>query len=158
MNNSSFYCLCCGRDVARHQYLPGKQICALCNTMDANDVAIMTFNTINKRQAYLAESKAGRKEARVLKRLEAYAITGKRCGAGQHYLPISAFGACATRGDGLQANCKGCNKIFISLMQSGNSMDTWHKVRDAMRVAATGPLNGQVSDIPIRPIPGMPLA
>lgn len=141
MKKSDIKCICCGRYLSADQYLPRMKICALCNTRDANDVAISTAATWQREHAHLTETREGRRESRQLAKRETYALTGKKCGACHHHKPPESFGACATRGDGLQANCKACNKMRVSIVSNGGAVSQWHLVRDALRAAATGPLN-----------------
>lgn len=145
MKNPNQTCICCTRVLPYHSFALGNKICNPCNLMTPNDVAITTRMNMERALALRAETAAGRKEQRILAKHEAYALTGKRCSCCHHYLPVTAFGVCATRGDGLQANCKACNKLHLGIKQSGGSVTMWHTVRDALRAAATGPLNQQAS-------------
>lgn len=134
-------CICCNRTLPYHMYAARNQICNPCTLLSPNDIALTTRLNVERQYTIRAETTAGRRESRQLAKLAKYAITGKRCSAGWHYLLPSAFGVCQTRGDGLQANCKSCNKLRVSIINTGGSTSMWHTIRDAIRASATGPLN-----------------
>lgn len=134
-------CICCARLMPYHSFAPGSVICNPCSIMAPQDIAIMTRNTIERQNAIRAETAAGRREVRQLLKMEEYAKAGKRCSACHHYKLPEHFGACASRGDGLQANCKGCNKLRLTIVESGLGLSTWHQTRNALRSTATGPLS-----------------
>jgi hypothetical protein len=141
MKKPDIKCVCCGRYLSPDQYLPRKSICALCNTLDANEAAVTTAATWQREHIHLTETREGRRQAKQLAKLETYSLTGKRCSACHHHKSIEAYGACATRGDGLQPICKACNKIRVSIVENGGAVSQWHMIRDALRQSAPGPLN-----------------
>lgn len=134
-------CGCCARTLPYHSFARSVQICNPCSIMTPNDIMLTTRLNMERALTIRFDTAKGRKDARIQAKLAEYAVTGKRCSACHHHLPIRSFGACATRGDGLQAICKSCNKMRLGIVESGQALSTWHTVRDALRAAATGPLN-----------------
>jgi len=84
----------------------------------------------------LSSSRDGKKKARVDARLQRYETTGKRCACCHAQLAVSEFDRCAPRADGLQSNCRTCNKLRLTLDTKEGGMTTWRTVRDAMRAKA----------------------
>lgn len=128
-------CICCGRDLdARLQFPRNSQVCTLCAGMSANEASITTRATIERERMLSDTTIKGRTERRRIKYLEAYAAAGgKRCGSCHGIKPLDAFGVCNPRSDGLQANCKACNKTETLLRAQPGGAAIWNTVKASMR-------------------------
>ena len=128
-------CLCCARDIPSYNYAPNSVICHHCAILTPSQIALTTHASLTARHKYETTTAAGKREVRRLAKLEGLRVTGKRCGACHARKPIEAYGKCAPHPDGLQQNCKECNKIRLTILQSGEvgALKRWHLVQAAMR-------------------------
>lgn len=135
--SDQFHCLCCGRDLpAKYNFRPGRAGCRTCETMTPDEIILTTRATAERDlKIDLATGRAKRTTKRA-SLMEKYRTEGKRCGCCHNYKPASAFDACAPRVDGLQPQCRACNKLRVSMMEAGCSTPQWHATRDALRAAA----------------------
>lgn len=127
-------CLCCRRELTYNHFAHGHLICHTCDAQSANEAVISAIANLERIYDFRQSTTKGRKEARKLARLEQYNMAGgKRCGSCHAFLPVTAFGVCNPRVDGLQANCKACNKLQVQLLEQEGGRATWRTLRDTFR-------------------------
>jgi hypothetical protein len=130
-------CACCGRDLEAHNYPRGSRICIICTRMTGSEISVLTRATVEREQLVFNTSAKDRVARRRLRYLEKHALTGgKRCSACHSVKPLDAFGVCNPRPDGLQSNCKGCNKTETLLRAQPGGKAIWRTVRDSLRAQA----------------------
>lgn len=128
-------CLCCGLAKPYTDYYPGNTVCVICAALPANDAVAKAYQAWSARLAWETDAAAGRKAAKVARKLAQYASEGKRCTACHDYLAPDAYNRCASAPDGLQPICKTCNKLMVACKAAGG-INTWYVVRDARRKAS----------------------
>ncbi len=129
------YCPCCGHEKPAYDYPRGQHICSICSMLPADHAVLLTRETVRREYGVKKYTAQGRKAARIEARMEQYGREGKRCSACHYYKPVESYNKCAPQPDGLQPNCKQCNKIWMSTKRSGGQ-SMWITVRDAMRKAS----------------------
>lgn len=138
MKSPQIYCQCCGRtlpDTQMRQLTP-VAVCIHCAILSPVAAVELARDTSAREYAATHFTQTGRRQARVLAKLASYAVTGKRCGCCHQYKPVEGFNQCAPRPDGLQAACKACNKLRLTVIAQPNGAATWRAIRDAMRAQA----------------------
>lgn len=134
--STTYICLCCGRNLPGYQFGAGSNVCTLCEQMSVRDAVIMTRATADRILAVSLHTRAGRKEARMAAKLAKYAVTGKRCTSCHEHKAPDQYNRCAPQPDGLQPICRSCNKLRVTILESGAGLGQWHIVRDALRQAS----------------------
>lgn len=132
---STTYCRCCGRERPTTDFRPGALICSLCAMLPAAEASALTRDTCARERAVATQTAAGRKAARIEKRMAQYAQHGKRCSACHHYKSIDHYNKCAPQPDGLQPVCKECHTIRLAATKAGGRAQ-WHVVRAALRASS----------------------
>lgn len=130
------YCICCGNDKPSWDFAPGRDLCSLCMLLPPDAAVKSALEARRRADAAARNSKQGRKAARIAAKLEMYSRYGKRCSACHHPKPAEDYDSCAPQPDGLQPNCRACNKLWRLTVKSGG-VQAWHIVRAALR--ATSP-------------------
>ena len=130
-------CQCCGAAKSMEQFKPLTVICLACLGLPIDSVVRLTRATLTREHASYDTNKQDKRATKRSKALALHALNGKRCSACWHAQPITNFDACETRTDGLQANCRVCNKLYVTLRATGG-MPLWRATRDAMRATAGG--------------------
>lgn len=130
-------CLCCARDIPSHNYAHNSVICHHCTVLTPSQIALTTHASLTAKHKYETFTAAGKRETKRLAKLASMATTGKRCASCHGHKPIEAYGNCRPHADGLQPNCKECNKIRLTILQSAagqpGALARWHQVQDALR-------------------------
>jgi|SRR3990167_4706355 len=137
MQTSVFHCLCCGRDLpAKYSFRAGSPTCRTCDTLQPHELVLTTRATAERELSAELAKKRSSKAQRIIARLEAYRLTGKRCSACHAQKDPSEFNACIPTPDGLQPVCRACNALRVTILKSGAGLGQWHIVRDALRGAS----------------------
>lgn len=139
MSDITTLCLCCGQPKTEDQYNIGRHVCALCAGLSVYDAVDLARSTVARLESAKKMVKQSAADRRRLARLAQYGKEGKRCSACHHHKPLTDYNHCAPAADGLQPNCRACDKLRVSIMNSappGTGMSTWHTVRDSLRAQA----------------------
>lgn len=130
-------CLCCGRDLEeKRHFAPGMSACGLCMAMPIDEIVRTTARTRDLRHNLIGSTRAARTAARRDAKLALYAKHGKRCGACHYPKPASDYAKLERSGDGLQAVCRACCQLRITLVRRPGGKQLWEACRDQLRAKA----------------------
>ena len=137
------YCSCCGNERPINQFnldthSPGlrESICMFCAILPAVDAVRTARDTAAREFNVLRHQRDASKQARVAAYMERYQREGKQCTSCRAYKAPTEYNACAPRGDGLQPNCRACDKLRVTLMAQVGGLKLWRTVRATMRAQA----------------------
>lgn len=135
MQSASFYCPACGVPHPDKTYFtPGHTVCRTCSGLSADNLVLLTRTTVARENATLEDIRRPAREQRKLRLLSEYARQGgKRCGACHGIRPVSEYDLCAPRKDGLQFQCRACNKLRALLVRSPGGPSIWRATLATMR-------------------------
>lgn len=150
MSESMLFCICCGAEKPnRYSFRPGHPVCRTCEALTVSEIALMTKATSERNLSMEHAKRSTRKASKRALLLEQYRQAGKRCGSCWHFKPANEFGVCNPRPDGLQPNCKVCNRIQVAMLQHDGGRQQWRAYRDLIRVDPTA--NIALGDDPAYP-------
>lgn len=135
-------CICCTEFLPLADFAPANpSICRTCDALPKSDLILRAMGALMSREPVdrFVRSRNARRGVKRAADLATYARVGKRCSDCHARKPAAEFGACNSRVDGLQPNCKACLQMHQMIMRKNKKepwlgKQLWTSTRDSMRI------------------------